>query len=135
MSRKESRSGVWGPLSKAAGILLGILLGLVFLYTLSLMSGCIGIQDRFVDKKIEYVYQPTCEDAGLIAIPFRDGSKMSSEGRTAKAYCTLFLPLTVVDLPFEVVFDTIFLPWDVWEASKNRRWKPGTEETEKIVSE
>lgn len=119
--------------SKTLGIIIGILLGIAFLWMLSLMSGCIGIQDRFLDKKIEYVYQPTCEDAELLAIPFRDGSNMSSEGRIAKAYCTVLLPLTVVDFPFEVVFDTILLPWDAWEASRNRKWKPGTEETEEIV--
>lgn len=96
-----------------------------------LASGCIGISDR-TSGKIEHLYQPTCEDAELVAIPFRDGSKMSSEGRIAKAYCTVILPLTVVDLPFEVVFDTVFVPWDAWEAGKRRKGdsgKGGSEET------
>lgn len=84
------------------------LLGAVLSAFAVLVSGCLGIVDR-TSGRIEYLYQPTCEDAELVSIPFRDGSKMSSEGRIAKAYCTVVLPLTVVDFPFEVVLDTVFI--------------------------
>lgn len=88
----------------------------------AILSGCIGIIDRTGNKsEISYLYQPTCEDAEMISIPFKDGSKMSSEGRIAKAYCTVLLPVSIVDLPFEIVFDTVLIPWDLCVISSNKK--------------
>ena len=87
-----------------------------------LATGCMGIMDRSGNKsEISYLYQPTCEDAEMIAIPFKDGSKMSSEGRIAKAYCTVLLPVSIIDLPFEIIFDTVLIPWDLCVISSKKK--------------
>ena len=70
------------------------------------------------DRKspIRHLYQPTCECAECVAIPFQE-RKFGEDG-IAQAFCTVLLPLTVVDLPFEAVLDTVLVPWDLWTIRK-----------------
>ena len=78
-----------------------------------LAGGCIGMVDRFGSgAEIHGLYQPTRECADLVSIPFRKRGAGAEEG-IAKAFCTIVLPVTTIDLPFEVVFDTIFIPYDL----------------------
>ena len=61
--------------------------------------------------------------AECVAAPFREPS--GPEGGIAKAYCTLLLPVTAVDLPFEAVLDTLLLPWDVWAGIDSSSMREG----------
>ena len=33
----------------------------------------------------------------------------------------MFLPVFIVDLPFEAVSDTVFLPWDMYKSHQNNK--------------
>jgi hypothetical protein len=46
----------------------------------------------------------------------------------------MFLPLFVIDLPFEALFDTVCLPWDIYKANQNN--KPVTPpDTPEVIEE
>jgi uncharacterized protein YceK len=90
------------------------------IFALSFLTGCIGIMDRTEYKTPIYrLYQPTCECAEGISIPFEE--RGSVEKRIAQAVCTVFLPVLVIDLPFEAVFDTLLMPWDAYLISKKEK--------------
>lgn len=62
-------------------------------------------------------YENTCEVAAVVAMPF--SVPKGPEGGIAKAYATLLLPVSLVDLPLEAVADTVFLPWDLgWKLAR-----------------
>lgn len=94
---------------------------LLLALTLSLLGGCMNIcylaQTREPCRDSWPVYEPTrgccqCIRAGALAWC---GQQTSLDG-VGEAYTAIFLPFLVIDLPCEVVLDTVFLPWDIgWE--------------------
>lgn len=95
--------------------------------------GCLNIANRFDDDwKISYVYSCTCDCAEAIALPFQ--KKQYGEAGVVQSICTMFLPLFVIDLPFEAVFDTVCLPWDIYKSNQNN--KPVTPpDTPEVIEE
>jgi len=82
--------------------------------------GCLNIANRTDDDwKIRHVYSCTCDCAEAIALPFQ--KKQHGEAGIAQAICTMFLPVFVIDLPFEAVSDTVFLPWDIYKSHQNNK--------------
>ena len=77
-----------------------------------LASGCANILYRTEGmKENRGPYFCTCAVAETIATAFRKPS--GPEGGIAQAYATLFLPITVVDLPLDATVDTVLLPYDL----------------------
>ena len=75
------------------------------------LSGCCNIMTR--PEKPMWVcspYENTVEVAKVLAAPFVEPT--GPEGGIAQAYATLFFPVFLLDLPFDAVVDTVFLPWD-----------------------
>ena len=83
----------------------------------ALLSGCVNILYRTdgMDKN-HGPYYCTCGIAECVAAPFTEPK--GPEGGIAKAWCTLLLPFTVIDLPLEAVVDTVLLPYDFFAEDK-----------------
>ena len=75
-------------------------------------AGCCNLMMRPDAERNLGPYWCTCEVAETLAIPFSEPK--GPEGGIAKAWCTLLLPVTIIDLPLEAVVDTVLLPWDVF---------------------
>jgi len=82
-----------------------------------LCSGCFNVVIHADGEGGNCMYAGTVACSHTIALPFVGAT--GPEASIAEAYATLFLPLTIVDLPFEVVADTITFPYDVWRYCTN----------------
>lgn len=88
---------------------------ILFGIALAALSGCanlIGHIDTYTRERELCPYYGTCSDADAIACAFREPT--GCEGVANNALATILLPVTLVDFPFEVVFDTITLPYDIF---------------------
>jgi uncharacterized protein YceK len=82
--------------------------------------GCLNIANRMDDDwKIRHVYSCTCDCAEAIALPFQ--KKLHGEAGVVQSICTMFLPLFIIDFPFEAVSDTVCLPWDIYRSCQNNK--------------
>lgn len=95
----------------------GVIAALLLLLTSGCMNLCYVAQQREPHRNSWAVYEPShsccqCIGSGVLAL-FGQTSSVDGVG---EAYCAIFLPLLIVDLPCEVVLDTVFLPWDIgWQ--------------------
>ena len=78
-----------------------------------MLAGCMNIANHCSAVGSVYAYSGTVDDAELIAIPFQ--STYGAESDIARAYATLLLPFTILDMPLEIVADTITLPYDIFQ--------------------
>ena len=79
----------------------------------ALLSGCANILYRTdgMDRN-RCPYYCTRVVAASVAAPFTEPK--GPEGGIAKAWCTLLLPVTIIDLPLDAVVDTVLLPYDIF---------------------
>lgn len=82
--------------------------------TISLILILSGCANRIMhsDGYVVYPYSGTTEVTKIIALPF-EGRK-SSDAEVVQARATRLLPFFIVDFPFEVVADTVTLPYDTY---------------------
>jgi uncharacterized protein YceK len=59
-------------------------------------------------RDISPVYPSTVLDCGAAVMSVSEGP-------------TIFLPLSLIDLPFSIVTDTLFFPSDAWHSVRRRR--------------
>ena len=107
-------------------------------------TGCCSVCGRFADGELYYnrpdyyekvstndtimiktfhVYQGTSDMLYALDAPLRlftDPPK-GPEGDIENAFMTLFWPIEFIDLPFEFVFDTLFLPYDGYRQYRNSK--------------
>ncbi len=87
----------------------------------ALLSGCINVMYRTDGTSKNYgPYYCTGIMSASVAAPFSD--PVGPEGGIAKAWCTLLLPVTIIDLPLEAVADTLLLPWDLCVGDRQAEW-------------
>lgn len=95
-----------------------IVLYIIVAVVISVCCGCCNIMTRTDNRTSPYACAPhpyycTWEDLNVLAAPFSEPT--GPEGSIAKAYATVFSPVFLVDLPFEIALDTVFFPVDaVW---------------------
>lgn len=94
-------------------VILVLLRRAILLFVLLPESGCMNISNHSSPVGSVYAYSGTVDDALLIATPFQD--TYGPEGSIARAYATLLLPFTILDMPLEIVADTITLPYDIFQ--------------------
>lgn len=85
---------------------------LAFVLLSVLHGGCMNLSSHRDGSGVR-IYGGTRDDAKVIAIPFRKAN--NAEESIEKAYATILLPLSIIDLPFEIVADTLTLPYDVFQ--------------------
>ena len=79
----------------------------------ALCAGCFNVAVRMSPyTTIDQCYLATSMDAEMIAAPFVEESDLID--RAQKDIAIPLLPFAIVDLPLEVVLDTVFLPYDYW---------------------
>ena len=86
-------------------------------FAASLLAGCFSIDHHKTgelpsDIAQSGIYSGTRADCGVVAVPFSDPK--GPEGGIAKALCTILLPVSIIDLPLELVADTVTLPYDIY---------------------
>ena len=92
---------------------------LIAILAAALLSGCANILYRTDGSENFGPYYCTKVVAAFVAAPFTEPK--GQEGRIARAWCTLFLPVTVIDLPLDAVVDTLLFPYDFFAEDNNQR--------------
>lgn len=84
----------------------------LIIVALALVCGCVNIIEHTDNPRGAVPYAGTCGCCETIKGAFV--TPKGPEGGMEQAYCQLFLPVTIVDLPLEVVADTVTLPYDTY---------------------
>jgi len=92
---------------------------LMALAAVAILSGCANIGghlDPGVMTRYIHPYYGTVANVEAIKVAFVDPT--GPEGLIAKSYAILLLPVLTVDLPLEVVADTVTAPYDTYKYIK-----------------
>ena len=90
-----------------------------------LLQGCMCIDlHSSAYKTPAGVYSGTRACAEVLAIPFRNYK--GTAAAWARAHTIITYPLLLVDLPLEVISDTVTLPYDMYVSSVERKRKHDT---------
>lgn len=101
------------------------IISLLLIAGVTLISGCantvytLGLRnpDQPSMKAKWPVYEPTRQCAEWVGLGFRNVfTDYVGTDPYETAYAVVSLPISVIELPCEVVLDTVFLPWDIgWQ--------------------
>ncbi len=88
-------------------------------------AGCasVGVRTGMYSERAD-LYPATAVDAGILAYvvtrPFISASDPASSQDGQEGIVYLFVPASIIDLPFAVAVDTLLLPYDIHKARKRQ---------------
>ena len=86
----------------------------------TLAGGCFNIAVRVSPyTEIDQCYLATSMDWDMVSAPFRKDADALDTVQSDIAIP--LLPVSIIDLPFEVVLDTLFLPYDYSVSRKEKK--------------